>query len=211
MKRLAVFDLDGTLNQTMLYAVEAHRLALNKMGVFHLTDEEITSHFGSRPEDYVKEMLPNHSEEDHALYHKHVGKNEHELMIKHGKAFDGVKESLIALRKDGVIIAVCSNSSNRYITAVLKAIGLYELVDHIQQLLPNMIKDDTLKILLDEVKADKACMVGDRIYDKNAAIVNKIPFVGCAYGYNASEVEKSDYTVYTADELYNAVITLIGE
>ncbi len=211
MKKLVVFDLDGTLNQTMLYAEEAHRLALEHFGVTHLSGEEIISYFGARPQDYVKDMLPDFTHEQHEEYHKIVAKYEQELMRVHGKEFDGVTESLISLRADNYLIAVCSNSSNRYISSVLKALNLTEYVDLIQELLPNMIKDDTLRILLNEVKPDKACMVGDRIYDKNAAMTNNIPFIGCGYGYNEEEVKNSDYTVYSAHELYNAVKTLIGE
>ena len=93
---------------------------------------------------------------------------------------------------------------------VLKALNIYEKIDYIQPLMRNMIKDDTLRILLEKVKPQKAVMVGDRVYDKNAAKANNIPFIGCKYGFKSSEVEDGDAAVDAVCEINNAVEKLIG-
>ena len=43
VKKLAVFDLDGTLNRTDLYSVPAHLKALGERGINNVTPETIIS------------------------------------------------------------------------------------------------------------------------------------------------------------------------
>ena len=73
-----------------------------------------------------------------------------------------------------------------------------------------MIKTQTLALLLNRIKPTKAVMVGDRVFDKEAAFENKIPFIGCGYGYNTQEMQGSDIIVSHANQLYDAVVKLIG-
>lgn len=210
MQKLVVFDLDGTLNQTKLYALEATRQALAQLGAARFTDEEICAQFGARPADYVRYYFP---DGDEALFQKFLRQEallEDQLMEERGRAFDGARESMEALRRDGFCLAVCSNSSARYINRVLGAIGLAELVDEIQPLLPGMDKGQTLGLLLDRLRPDRAVMVGDRVYDKEAARANRLPFIGCAYGYNADEIMDADRVAHHAGELSRLVMELIG-
>ncbi|MGI5959479.1 MAG: HAD family hydrolase [Massiliimalia sp.] len=208
MKKLIVFDLDGTLNQTNLYAVEAVRMALADFGVTGYTDEEIQSHFGERPADYTKTYFPNASEEVRNNFLKAEARHEDQLLEQYGKPFDGIPEVLSKLKQQGYLLAVCSNSSIRYISLVLKTLKIDSYMDYLQPLLPGMIKDDTLKILLEQVNPDSAVMVGDRIYDQNAAKANHIPFIGCAYGYNPKEMESADFVAHSPMDILNGVEAL---
>lgn len=210
MKKLVVFDLDGTLNRTDLYAVQAHKLALAEFGITDISDEKISSHFGARPEDYIKDYFPNATKEQEAAYHKKASQYENELIKEHGKPFDGIPSLLAQLKQEGYLLAVCSNSSARYINMVLDILHLKEYISFIQPLLPDMTKKETLGLLLEAVSADKAIMVGDRIYDMQAAEKNNLPFIGCAYGYNPEEMKSADFTAYHPSEILLGVKQLIG-
>ncbi len=210
MKKLVVFDLDGTLNQTALYAVPAHRKAMEEFGITGVTDEMVMKNFGARPVDYVKFYLPHADEQTQKAYLEIAGRYENELIQKYHGEFEGTSQMLRKLKEDGYETAVCSNSSVRYITMVLNILNLAEYIDHIQPLIPGKIKDDTLQNLLWEQQPDKAVMVGDRIYDWNAAKANQIPFIGCGYGYNPSELEGCDFLAETALCVYDGVKKLIG-
>lgn len=210
MKKLVVFDLDGTLNQTNLYAVKAHLLALAEYGITDKSEELIQSGFGARAEEYVTLYLGETDATTRRAYLDKVAAYEKELIGEYGREFEGTTKALSALQSDGYELAVCSNSSQRYITMVLETLHLMQFIDYIQPLLPDMTKKDTLKLLLEKVKPDCAAMVGDRIYDKEAAHANRIPFIGCMYGYNSSEVADADYPVDSAGDIYRAVKQLIG-
>jgi phosphoglycolate phosphatase len=208
---LVIFDLDGTINQTALYAVEATKKALLDLNAPHIDEQQIRSLFGARPADYVKIYFPKGDESVFQEFLKLEAHYENELMDRYAKAFDGVENSIRSLKNDGFHLAVCSNSSTRYITRVLKTIGLFHFFDEIQPLMAGMTKKDTLKQLLDRTRPQKAVMIGDRIYDKEAAHANQIPFIGCLYGYSPQEVLDADRTVLNGSELYSAVWSLICE
>ncbi len=210
IEKLVVFDLDGTLNRTELYAVDAALMALSEFGITNFSREDIIRiSFGAVMSDALKIFMPNATDEQKKQYLGRYRIYEFELLEKNGRAFDGVVESLTSLKNDGYKIAVCSNASLRYINLVLNTIGLMPFIDYIQPLLPDLTKNDTLKLLLDEVKPQKAVMVGDRIFDHDAAKANGLKFIGCLYGFCAGEMADADVKIESASQIHGAVKSLI--
>lgn len=209
-KKLVVFDLDGTLNKTELYAVPAHKKALAELNIFDKSDELIISTFGARAEDSFPLLINTDDYQKGMEYLKKVSVYEREFMDIYAGSFEGTEEMLKALKADGYLTAVCSNASERYIRMVLNNLKLIDLIDFIQPLLPNMTKNDTLGLLLERVKPDSAVMVGDRVYDKEAAYANGLKFIGCMYGFNSDEVKDADVAVSHSLEINDAVKALIG-
>lgn len=207
--KLVVFDLDGTLNKTELYAVPAHKKALLELGITDKSDEMIIKTFGARGEDEVHLLINDTSYEKGQAYLKRVGECEREFIKDYAGSFEGVPELLKKLKANGYLTAVCSNASERYIRMVLERLDLINDIDYIQPLIKDMIKDDTLRLLIERVKPVKAVMVGDRIYDKLAAKANNIPFIGCLYGFNADEVSDGDAAVEKAIDIFDKVCELI--
>lgn len=209
-KKLVVFDLDGTLNRTELYAVPAHHALLREMGLPDRSDKDIISCFGARAQDCIVRLTGRTDPEFLAEYARRAGKKEQEMIRERADCYKGVRELLFRLRQDGYETAVCSNSYERYIHMVLKALQLEEWIDHIQPLVPELTKNDTLGILLLKTAPAAAVMAGDRIFDFDAARANRVPFIGCLYGFNPQEVEEADEAVHSAAEIYGAVKRLIG-
>ena len=203
--RLVVFDLDGTLNKTDLYAVPAHRKALLECGISGITDEFIISTFGARSMDAAPSLLNTNDINICREYISKVSKYESELIKDLAGEFDGITTMLSTLKDKGFEIAVCSNASERYIRMVLDVLNLTRFVDYVQPLLDGLTKNDTLKLLLEKVNPNKAVMVGDRIYDKLAAKHNHIQFIGCLYGFNQSEVADADYPVVCPLDIIDVV------
>ncbi len=208
---LAVFDLDGTLNRTDLFSVPAHLQALKEFDAPKevQTREFILSTYGMRWEDCRDTMLPGRDPEAQRQYIRRVSQLEDAAMKTLGRHYDGVPQMLDDLHRAGIQTAVCSNASMRYITAVLKALGLMERIDHIQHLVDGLDKCATLKLLLQRLTPSQAVMVGDRIFDIEAARANHIPSVGCLYGFNPSEAKKADYTVQSVPEITPILLRLL--
>ncbi len=209
LKKLTVFDLDGTLNRTDLYSVPAHLKALAERGIHNITPEQIISTFGERASDYVQKLVGNVTDEEARSYLDAVAKYELEFIYNKGKPYDGVLDSLKKLKENGYYTAICSNSSHRYITMVLDALGLMPYIDFIQDLQPNMTKVQTLALLLDKEKPDKAVMVGDRVFDVEAGHKNNLKVIGCLYGFNPDELKDADVKIESAGDIYTAVVQLI--
>ncbi len=208
---LAVFDLDGTLNRTDLFSVPAHLQALKEFDAPKevQTREFILSTYGMRWEDCRDIMLPGRDPATQRQYSRRVSQLEDAAMKSLGRYYDGVPQMLDELHRAGVQTAVCSNASMRYITAVLNALGLMDRIDHIQYLVDGLDKCATLRLLLEKIKPSKAVMVGDRIFDIEAAHANHIPSVGCLYGFNPKEAEKADYTVHSVPEMAPLLLHLL--
>lgn len=209
--KLVVFDLDGTLNRTDLYAVPAHRTAFEELGMFGVTDEEIISNFGASDTDYLKKMVPHLNREESQRHLARVAELEEYFLREFHGEYEGVTGMLAALKKLGYRIAVCSNASSRYICCVLQTLNLSSYVDEIQQLVEGTDKSRSLALLLARVRPDAAVMVGDRFYDMDAAAENGLPFIGCAYGYGKEEeMAAANVMVESAADIVSAVQALIG-
>lgn len=203
--QLAVFDLDGTLNRTDLYAVAVHQQVQKEFGFPVLDRDTIISVFGARSYDYMRILLPGADEETQQRYGRRAAELELEMMQKSSGTFDGVSEMLDELHRMGFTTAVCSNASARYINATLAAIGIAEKIDEIQPLEPHLTKIDTLRMLLERLEPVFAVMVGDRSFDLEAARENHLPFIGCAYGYCPSEIQEANAIVTAPLEIPQAV------
>ena len=211
LKKLVVFDLDGTLNQIHLFSVPAHQQAMLEMKIEMKSSELIKSTFGQKSNETVKILAPTLDEAGQTHYYKRVSVLESENIVKYGKPFNGIPEMLKSLKDGGYILAVCSNASIRYITMVLDALDIHQYISHIQPKFAEHTKVYALGRLLEELNPEKAVMVGDRKYDLEAARGNNIPFIGCLYGYCPAEIEDADITVKSAEELFCAVLKLLGE
>lgn len=212
MKKLVAFDLDGTLNKTDLYAVLAHQKAQAEFGATVKSSDDIIATFGERGEDIVHTLIDSNDVELGKAYLRRVGECEREFIADHHGEYDGITEMLKKLKADGYLTAICSNSSERYITMVLEHLNLLQYIDYIQPLIKGLCKVETLGLLIERVKPDKAVMVGDRRFDMEAAVGNSIPFIGCLYGFGgvkAFEVEAADIAVNTPCEINAAVDKLM--
>lgn len=199
--KLIVFDLDGTLNRTELFAVEVHRMLQTEFGWPAQSPEEITSIFGAPSDEYMERLLPGSDEATKQRYLKREAEVEYDYMHL-AAAYDGCKQMLTVLRENGWETAVCSNSSFRYISMILNSTGLMHEIDYIQPLEKGMTeKSQSLASLLKRIPHSAAVMVGDTTYDKNAAEANQIPFIGCRYGFRPTEMADVRHTVLTPVEI----------
>lgn len=208
-EKLIVFDLDGTLHRTDVFAVKIHQIAQGELGYPVQTPEEIRSTFGMPSNEYLPAFLPGSDEATQRRYVQRVIELENEYLYL-AEPYDGSAQMLEQLRTDGWVTAVCSNSSVRYISTVLKAIHLDALIDEIQPLEPDCDgKGESLARLLARLQPKKALMVGDTIFDLDAARKNDLPFIGCLYGFRPAEMAAADRKVATVPEIPSAAQELL--
>jgi len=208
--KLIVFDLDGTLNRTELFSVGVHRMVQTEFGWPAQSPKQIISIFGAPSSEYIESLLPGADDDTKQKYLKRVSQAERDSMDL-AAAYDGCAEMMDELHANGCKTAVCSNSSFRYITAVLNAIKLADKIDYIQPLEPGMTKKgQSLQALLTKTACSAAIMVGDTVYDQQAAIDNRIPFIGCRYGYRPQEMKDLENAVDKPLDVPAMVTGLLG-
>lgn len=210
-KKLAVFDLDGTLSQTDLFSVPASQEMERKLGYPVQDAAHIIASFGTNYEETMDAIFPGWDQKAYDYFFNHAGEVQAKYLDR-AKPYDGIPEALDRLHDLGYETAVCSNSNIRYITMCVKAIGLMEKLDYLQELEAGMDnKGQSLGKLLKEVCPDKAVMVGDTLLDRQAAMDNQIPFIGCAYGFRPYEMEQVEHTAAHAGELLQLIEKLTSQ
>lgn len=208
MKKYVIFDVDGTLNQTTRYAVKAYQKALEKRGI-KAADETIIACIGLSPEAIIKKLFGSLDEDELKSWRQDIIDYEFELMSQNACTFEGMEETLTTLLKRGYHLAICSNAYYQHIEHVLKTIGLWSYFSEIGSLEMGATKVETLTKLLKKIKCDKACLVGDRKFDLEAARANHISIIGCGYGYGPSEIQEADYVINRPLEILDIIDTLI--
>lgn len=108
--KLAIFDMDGTILDTLVDLAEAMNYALRKAGIKERSLQEIRSYMGNgmlrlirlaAPEDASAELLAELKETFTEFYKAHCS--------AHTRPYDGIVELIEELRSQGVKTAVVSN------------------------------------------------------------------------------------------------------
>ncbi|MDR1018879.1 MAG: HAD family hydrolase [Lachnospiraceae bacterium] len=204
MSKYVIFDVDGTLNQTALYAVPAYLSELEKRGI-QKSREDIVHCIGMAPHDIAMTLLGDIDKETEMKWRNDVKEAESKMIIGNAKSFPRMKDVLQSLHEKGYRTAICSNAYPHHINEVLHNIGLENLFDTIASLEMGKNKASVLSSLLSKIKPEKACLVGDRRFDIEASRVNNIPVIGCLYGYAPEEVKEATYTVNEPIEILDVV------
>lgn len=105
-----------------------------------------------------------------------------------GRLFDGVLETLQALRARGVLLGIVTSSTRPCAEAIVQRHGLDRLVHVVfcADDAPGGGKAALVAASLKELQKP-ACMVGDRAADLEAARAHGLPAIGCLWGYGDAQ------------------------
>ncbi len=209
-KKLVVFDMDGTLNRIELFILPTYREVLKTFANTQVDDDTVLRLMGCVDEEIYQGLLPGAPMERFGEFMALTAQAEYRNIDRYHGAYDGVPEMIRRLSEEGYILAVCTNGTNGYVRKIAAALDLAPYFTYLQGAEPGCTKSDTLKMVLDKIRPDRAVMVGDRHHDMQAARDNGLPFIGCQYGYLPQEVDGADIRVATAGQIPQAVKALIG-
>ena len=211
---LIIFDLDGTLIDSLADLTDATNHMLTTVGRSPLAEQEVRLLVGQGARRLVERALPgaNEAEVDRALS-LFIDYNHRNIAVK-TVLYPGVRETLDALRAHGTRLAVVSNKNValcREVLVILSVDSYFDEVlgaDSLPQRKPS--PEPILKLLADfGVRADRAAMVGDSINDIAAGKGADVMTVGCTWGYGAlEELDDADYRIATFSEILNLPILL---
>ena len=224
MPQLVMFDLDGTLVDSLPDLAVAVDAMLEALGKASVPAEKVKHWIGNGVPVLVQRALRDAGMADVAENMKSLSFQEalglfseayDDACGRYSVVYDGVYECLNALQDAGVPMAVVTNKSERFTHDLLKALGL----DHY---FPFVVCGDTLKgddgtpvrkpdpaVLLYAAKrygADigQSLMVGDSRHDVASARAAGCRCVAVPYGYNHGEPvsdSRPDKIVESLDEL----------
>jgi pyrophosphatase PpaX len=202
-----VFDLDGTLIDTIPLIVASHRHAVQTVLGRDLSDAELRAGIGRPLPEQMRAIDADHAE---ALYHAFRAFN-HANTAEYLAWFDGIDVLLERLAADGVRLAIATSKSR---DAVDLAFSLQPPAVALDACITledtTMHKPDPAPVLLafERVGGDvrDAAYVGDAVFDLAAARAAGCAFVAVTWGVGtAEELASADAIAANAGDLYEVL------
>lgn len=192
MKKLLIFDLDGTLIDTLVDLKNAVNHALLLKNYPERSLEQIRKAIGNGVAKLVARSIPNGVDNpdypDTLLeFRKYYSIHSSDFT----KPYPGVHEELINLKKQGYIIAVATNKLTDIARPLLE--GFYpNIFDFIQGDEPGMDRKPAPMMIETlcqrfNVSKNETFYIGDSNVDMETAENSKVDFVLVTYGYRTKE------------------------
>ena len=191
MKKIkaVIFDLDGTLANTLPLCIQAFRQSVEPLINRSISDAEIIATFGPSEEGTIMALAPNHYEKGVSDY-LHYYKQLHDMCPV---PFDSIKEILQTLKSGGIRIAMVTGKGKHSTDISLKHFELTNFFEIIETGSPEGArKAEGIRIVLDgltNIKKDEVIYVGDAPSDITASRKVGIPIIAAAWA-DTSEPEK---------------------
>lgn len=197
--KLVIFDLDGTLLNTIDDIKDALNKAITKLHKDEFTLNEVKHMVGSGVNILIERVVKKRDvsfDKMKELYMKYYG----EGCKNKTKPYDGIINMLSTLKKENIKIAVLSNKPQRDTKATIdfyfpstfdKVYGQREGVN----IKPS---PDAVFEIMNEFEVDNtSCLyVGDSDVDVMTALNSNLPFIVCLYGFRTKE-ELEKYSIDT--------------
>lgn len=197
--KAVIFDLDGTIANTLPLCIEAFRQSIEPLVNRSLSNEEIIATFGPSEEGTVMALAPHHFDKGVADY-LHFYKDLHNMCPT---PFDGLVNILKTLQEKGVHIAMVTGKGKKSTDISLQYFELtsyFEIVETGSPAGPR--KAEGIKIILDsfsDVKKEEVIYVGDAPADIIASRQAGIAVIAAAW---AATAEPEKLKELKPDELF---------
>ena len=183
-----IFDLDGTLGNTLPLCIAAFRRAIEPCLGRTLSDAEIIEHFGPSEEGTIRTLAPDSYDTALESYLDWYRK----LHAEYPEPFEGIPEILKSLRERDTFIGMVTGKGERSTLITLEQYGLEGYFDIIKTGSPDgPVKPGRIEELISERCDPKESYlyVGDSPSDVDACRVVGIRIVGAAWA-ETTDIER---------------------
>ncbi len=200
-----LFDLDGTLADTIVQLAKAARASAVSLGLNPPAQNTVQEYVGNGVNMLLARVIAGRfdvslNELDQDLLKK--ARNVFNQVYSEGlksdyRIYDGVIEGLKYFKSIGIKLAVVTNKPQIFAQPLLKCMGIYDYFDFVLggEVIKQRKPDPTPIIHCLEnlgVSKDKAVMIGDSDNDILAGLKAQVCTVFFTYGYNRANLDKLD-------------------
>lgn len=214
--KACIFDLDGTLTNTLESMTYSVNLTLEEMGLSKITKDQCRLFVGNGARVLMEKSLKaagdtdaSRIEEGMEIYGRIFDQN----CTYHVTPYEGIPEMLKALKDKGIQLAVLSNKPDRQTVKVVKAIFGEELFDYAQgqkEGIRRKPEPDGVWYLMEQMHVSKEeCLyIGDSEVDAATGRNAGLKTIGVLWGFRdrkTLETAGVDDLIDRADELLQFV------
>lgn len=212
--RLVVFDMDGTILDTLDDLTDTLNMSLAETGLPVRTKEEVRAFVGNGVGMLLQRAVPQDTphekrEELDAAFRRNYAVH----CADKTKPYDGVPELISALREAGLKTAVVSNKVDFAVQALAKDYfdGLFDLAVGEREGVRRKPAPDSVNAVMSTlgVKREDTVYVGDSDVDADTARNADVAFIGVEWGFRPRETlvaHGAKITVKTAEELKREIL-----
>lgn len=214
--KACIFDLDGTLTNTLESMTYSVNLTLEEMGLSKITKDQCRLFVGNGARVLMEKSLKaagdtdaSRIEEGMEIYGRIFDQN----CTYHVTPYEGIPEMLKALKDKGIQLAVLSNKPDRQTVKVVKAIFGEELFDYAQgqkEGIRRKPEPDGVWYLMEQMHVSKEeCLyIGDSEVDAATGRNAGLKTIGVLWGFRdrkTLETAEADDLIDRPDELLQFV------
>ena len=189
--KACIFDLDGTLTNTLESMTYSVNLTLEEMGLSKITKDQCRLFVGNGARVLIEKSLKaagdtdaSRIEEGMEIYGRIFDRN----CTYHVTPYEGIPEMLKALKDKGIQLAVLSNKPDRQTVKVVKAIFGEELFDYAQgqkEGIRRKPEPDGVWYLMEQMHVSKEeCLyIGDSEVDAATGRTAGLKTIGVLWGF----------------------------
>ena len=186
-----IFDLDGTLADTMNDLVTAMNSMLSHFGYSERTRQELTSFINNGTREFVHRSLPKDVQEIDFILQSAIDeyKKQYSMCyLNETKRYDGIEAMLMTLKQKGIKMSVLSNKPDKFVKDIIAK--LYDKKDFVviqgnEEKLPLKPSPNVALAIAKKmgVKPSQCLFVGDSDIDIKTAQNAGMRSVGVCWGY----------------------------
>ncbi len=191
-----IFDLDGTLADTLPVCFAAYRLVLRRWLGQHRTDEQICALFGPNEEGIIRGLVPGQWQAALAAYLAEYER----LHAEHNCSFAGIEDMLRLLHKHGIRLAIVTGKGPASADISLRHLGLAPYFQRVETgSSAGPIKPGSLRRILAawNLTPHQLAYVGDSPSDMDAAREVGVLPLGATWAATSTLRNAPDVAAYT--------------
>ena len=208
--KLAVFDMDGTILDTLEDLQDSLNFALAKMGYPLRTYEEVRSFVGNGIRKLIERAVPKGTalekiDETHHIFMEHYEVH----CADKTRPYAGIVELLTKLKESGMATAVVSNKAHSAVLDLCEQYfkGLFDMAVGEQEGMNKKPAPDAVNLVLEKLgyRREEAVYIGDSEVDIATAINSGLPPYIVTWGFRDEEFLRengAEIIVNSAEELF---------
>ena len=216
MIKAVIFDLDGTLADTLDSITHGINLTMKELGYPQNTREDAHAHINHGARNLIKLSLPTEEQSDdarideaYALYNEMYAK----VYLEVERTYDGIPQMIENLHEKGIKLSVLSNKQDPFVVGICNKLLPKEYFTEFRgQRVGAPTKPDPTVPLeicsLMGVEPSECALVGDSDVDMRTAKNAGFTAIGVSWGYRPPEIlaaNGADAIAATADDIVKII------